>query len=69
MGSASQENDALKSQVRLEELLVDEKSVRGSPENQFWTYGGDHFVIYTSFESIYCTPETSIMLYGNCTSI
>ena len=67
-GSANQENDALKSQVRLKELLVDEKSVRGSPKNQFtanWTYGGDHFAVYTSIESLYCTPKASIMLYGN----
>ena len=30
---------------------------------------GDHFTIYTSIESLGCTPETKIMLYVNYTSI
>ena len=30
---------------------------------------GDHFTIYTSIESLCCTPETNIMLYVNYSSI
>ena len=33
------------------------------------TYYGDHFTIYTNVESLFCTPETSIMLYVRCTLI
>ena len=33
------------------------------------TYCGDHFVIYTNTESLYCIPETNIMLYVNYTSM
>ena len=31
------------------------------------TYCGDHFAIYTNIESLCCTPEANIMLYGNYT--
>ena len=27
------------------------------------TYCGDHFAIYTNIKSLYCTPETNVMLY------
>ena len=33
------------------------------------TYCGGHFAIYTSMESLCCTPEANIMLYLNYTSI
>ena len=33
------------------------------------TYCGGHFAIYTSIESLCCTPEANIMLYLNYTSI
>ena len=33
------------------------------------TYCGGHFAIYTSIESLCCTPEANIMLYLNHTSI
>ena len=36
--------------------------------NGNWTYCGDHFAMYTNIESLYCTPETNIMLYVNYTS-
>ena len=32
-------------------------------------YFGYRFVIYTNIESLCCTPETSIVLYVNYTSI
>lgn len=28
-------------------------------------YQGDHFTIYSNIESLSCTPEINIMLYGN----
>lgn len=30
---------------------------------------GDHFVNYANIESLYCAPETNMMLYANFTSI
>lgn len=27
-----------------------------------WIYYGDHFAVYTSIESLHCTPETNIIL-------
>lgn len=33
------------------------------------THSGDHFAMYTNIESLYCIPETDIMLYVNCISI
>ena len=32
------------------------------------TYSGDHFVMNKNMESLYCTPETNIMLKVNYTS-
>ena len=37
--------------------------------NGNWTYGGDPFAIYANTESLCCTLETNIVLYGNYTSI
>ena len=34
-----------------------------------WAYCGDHFIIYVDIKSLYCTVETSIMLYANYTLI
>ena len=34
-----------------------------------YTYCDDHFTIYTTIESLCCTPEANIMLYVNYTSI
>ena len=28
-----------------------------------WTYCGDHFIMYKNIKSLYCTPETNIILY------
>ena len=33
------------------------------------TYCGDHFARYTNIESLYCAPETNIMLYVSYTLI
>ena len=37
--------------------------------NVNWTYCGDHFAVYTNSESLYCTPETNMVLYVNHISI
>ena len=33
------------------------------------TYCGDHFTIYINIKSLYCIPETNIILYVNYISI
>ena len=33
------------------------------------TYNGDYSKVYTNLKSLYCAPETNIMLYVNYTSI
>ena len=30
-----------------------------------WTYCGDYFTVYTNIKSLYCTPETNIILCFN----
>lgn len=34
-----------------------------------YTYYGDHFIMYTIIELLYCTSEMNIMSNGNYTSI
>ena len=31
----------------------------------YYTYSGDHFVMYLHVESLCCTPETNTILYVN----
>ena len=31
----------------------------------YYTYSGDHFVMYLNVESLCCKPETNIILYVN----
>ena len=33
------------------------------------THRGDHFVVYTNIQSLFCTPESYILLYANYISI
>ena len=37
--------------------------------NEEYTYCDEHWVMYKIAESLYCTPETNITLYVNCSSI
>ena len=34
-----------------------------------YTYHDEHWEMYRIVESLYCTPETNITLYVNCTGI
>ena len=34
-----------------------------------WTYCDDHFIMYKNIKSLYCIPETNIIVYVNYNSI
>ena len=35
----------------------------------YWSYCGDHFIMYKNTEALCCTSETNIILYVNYNSI
>ena len=45
------------------------KNMQKINEKIEYTYLDEHWIIYGTVESLYCTPETNIMLYFNYTGI